>query len=207
MHSQTKLTQKNLTPIDGLNLLIEGNKRFTHNIGTHRNLIGQVVETSQGQYPFAVIHSCIDSRVPVELVFDQGIGDVFSSRVAGNIINEDVLGSMEFSCKVAGAKILIVMGHSSCGAVKGACDNVELGNLTTLLSKMSEVISSVEEVDDRTSANSSFVQRVADKNVEFTLNQIKEQSPILNKMFVSGEIIMIGAMYHVETGEVTFDLP
>ncbi len=203
MKAQTKETQGAITPQKAIELLKEGNKRFVQNNKANRNLIEQVGETRNGQYPFAVILSCIDSRVPAELVFDQGIGDVFSARVAGNIINEDVLGSIEFACKAAGSKLIVILGHSSCGAVKGACDHVELGNLTGLLNKIQPAIDAVDEEGERTSANTIFVQKVADKNVEIALKQLKEKSQVLREMLDNGEIGLIGAMYSVETGRVT----
>ncbi|PCJ80022.1 MAG: carbonic anhydrase [Flavobacteriales bacterium] len=204
MKTQTKETQEAVTPEGAMEILKEGNARFVQNLQTDRNLPEQVQETAKGQYPFAVILSCIDSRIPAEMVFDQGIGDIFSIRIAGNFINEDILGSMEFACKAAGSKLIVVMGHSSCGAVKGACDHVELGNLTGLLSKIQPAIDSVEEAGERTSVNKEFVQKVAYKNVEISMRQLKEKSPVLKEMLDNGEIGLVGAMYSVETGEVTF---
>jgi carbonic anhydrase len=155
MKTQIKLTQENLTPKCAHDLLVEGNKRFALNVKAQKNLQEQVFETSQGQYPFAIILSCIDSRAPAELVFDQGIGDIFSVRIAGNIVNDDILGSMEYACKVAGSKIVVVMGHTNCGAVTAACNRVELGNVTTLLNKIKPVVDSVSahhtKVNDRRS--------------------------------------------------------
>lgn len=204
MRTQTKEIQENLTPKDAHRVLAEGNMRFVENVKAQRNLKSQVLATSDGQYPFAAILSCIDSRVPAELIFDQGIGDIFSIRVAGNIINEDILGSIEFACKAAGAKLIVILGHSSCGAVKGACDHVELGNLTGLLNKIQPAIDAVEEGGDQSSANTGFVQKVADKNVEIALKQLKEKSAVLKEMLDKGEIGLVGAMYSVETGQVTF---
>ena len=204
MKTQTKETQTALTPEKALEILIEGNKRFVQNIKANRNLIEQVKETKDGQFPFAAILSCIDSRVPAEMVFDQGLGDIFSIRIAGNFINEDILGSMEFACKAAGAKLIVILGHSSCGAVKGACDHVELGNLTGLLNKIQPAIDLVNEDGEKSSSNPSFVQKVADKNVEFAIQQLKEKSSVLKEMLDNREIGLVGAMYSVETGEVTF---
>lgn len=204
MNTQTKDIQTKITPLAALQLLVEGNERFTKNSEWNRNLLKQVDETSTGQYPFAVVLSCIDSRLPTEKVFDQGIGDIFSIRIAGNFINDDILGSMEFACKVAGSKLIVVLGHSSCGAVKGACDNVELGNLTTMLSKIKPAVDSVEENGDRSSANPAFVQKVSDKNVELAIEQIKARSSVLNEMLESKQIEIVGGMYSVETGNVTF---
>jgi len=199
MNTQTKITQDSLSPQDAFNMLVEGNKRFTENIKAERNLQAQVSETSAGQYPFAVVLSCIDSRVPVELVFDQGIGDVFSARVAGNIINEDVLGSMEYSCKVAGSKLVVVMGHSKCGAVTAACKHVELGNITALLDKIQPAVNAVDE--DMSDAK---VEKVAAMNVKLSIERIRKESSILAEMEAAGEIKMVGAMYSVADGSVTF---
>jgi len=165
----------------------------------------QVNETRDGQWPFAIVLSCIDSRTSAELIFDQGLGDIFSVRIAGNIVNEDILGSMEFACKVAGSKFIVVLGHTKCGAVKGACDHVEMGNLTTLLSKLQPAID--EETitkKDRNSKNSDFVENVASINVRRAVNEIMQRSPILNEMIQNGEIGICGAMYNVETGVVDF---
>jgi len=205
MKTQTKDIQTKITPMAALQLLVEGNERFTKNSEWDRNLLTQVKETSSGQYPFAVVLSCIDSRVPAEKVFDQGIGDIFSIRIAGNFINDDILGSMEFACKVAGSKLIVVLGHSSCGAVKGACDNVELGNLTAMLSKIKPAVDAIEESGDRSSANPTFVQKVSDKNVELAIEQIKARSTVLNEMLESKQIEIVGGMYSVETGSVTFN--
>jgi carbonic anhydrase len=204
MRTPTKETQSKMTPEEVLKNLEDGNHRFLNNIKVERNLMQQVSETKDGQFPSAVILSCIDSRVPSEMIFDQGIGDIFNIRIAGNFINEDILGSMEFACKAAGSKLIVVLGHSSCGAVKGACDHVELGNLTGLLNKINPAIEAVEETDDRSSANKEFVQKVADKNVEIAMDQIKMKSPVLKEMLDNNEIGMIGGMYFVENGKVEF---
>lgn len=205
MRTHTKETQEALTPELALEILEEGNDRFVKNLKANRNLLQQVNETSEGQHPFAVILSCIDSRVPAELIFDQGLGDIFSIRIAGNFINDDILGSMEFACKIAGAKLVVVLGHSSCGAVKGACDNVELGNLTNMLSHIRPAVAEINETGDRSSKNKDFVQRVAERNVEIAIDQIKEQSSVLADMINNGEIGLVGGMYSVETGKVTFN--
>jgi len=199
MRTQTKITQDNLTPKDAHNILVEGNKRFTQNLKTQRDLQAQVLETSMGQYPFAVILSCIDSRVPAELVFDQGIGDVFSARVAGNIINEDILGSMEYACKVAGSKIVVVMGHSKCGAVTAACEHVELGNITTLLNKIQPAVKAVDE-----EMSAAKVEKVAAINVKLSIERIRKESSILSELEKEGKIEIVGAMYNVSDGTVTF---
>ena len=205
MKTLTKEMQVSLTPVMAIELLREGNKRFVNNLKVNRNLLQQVNETSGAQYPLAVVLSCIDSRTSAELIFDQGLGDIFSVRIAGNIINEDILGSMEFACKVAGAKALVVLGHSKCGAVKGACDHVEMGNLTNLLSKLQPAVYAEKTVTtDRTSANDEFVEKVATLNVKMAMHQIHDKSTILNDMIQKGEIAIIGGMYNVETGVVDF---
>ena len=205
MKTLTKEMQAAITPSMGLGLLKEGNKRFVNNLKVNRNLLQQANETSDGQHPFAVILSCIDSRTSAELIFDQGLGDVFSVRIAGNIVNEDILGSMEFACKVAGSKLVVVLGHTKCGAVKGACDHVEMGNLTALLSKLQP---SVEKEtitkEKRNSQNSEFVENVASINVKQMVNAIQERSVVLHEMIEKGEIGICGAMYNVETGNVEF---
>jgi len=199
MKTQTKLTQDSLSPKDAYNMLVEGNKRFTQSVKTDRDLLSQVSETSGGQYPFAVVLSCIDSRVPAELVFDQGIGDIFSARVAGNIVNEDVLGSMEYACKVAGSKVVVVMGHSKCGAVTSACKHVELGNITALLDKIQPAVNAVDE-----EMSDAKVEKVAAMNVQLSIERIRKESSILAEMEAAGEIKMVGAMYSVADGSVTF---
>jgi carbonic anhydrase len=205
MKTLTKEMQMSLTPVKAIELLREGNKRFVNNLKVNRNLLQQVNETSGGQYPLAVVLSCIDSRTSAELIFDQGLGDIFSVRIAGNIINEDILGSMEFACKVAGAKALVVLGHSKCGAVKGACDHVEMGNLTNLLSKLQPAVHAEKTVTtNRSSANDEFVEKVATLNVKMAMHQIHDKSTILNDMILKGEIAIIGGMYNVETGVVDF---
>lgn len=205
MKTLTKEMQSSLTPQKAIELLRDGNKRFVNNLKVNRNLLQQVNETSAGQYPLAVVLSCIDSRTSAELIFDQGLGDIFSVRVAGNIINEDILGSMEFACKVAGAKAVVVLGHSKCGAVKGACDHVEMGNLTNLLSKLQPAVYAEKTITaDRTSSNDAFVEKVATLNVLMAMHQIHEKSTILNDMIIKGEIALIGGMYDVETGIVDF---
>jgi len=205
MKTLNKEMQAKVTPQQAIELLKEGNKRFVNNLKVNRNLLQQVNETSAGQYPLAVILSCIDSRTSAELIFDQGLGDIFSVRIAGNIVNEDILGSMEFACKVAGSKALVVLGHSKCGAVKGACDHVEMGNLTNLLSKLQPAVHAEKTVtSDRSSANNEFVEKVATLNVKMAMHQIHDKSTILNDMIQKGEIAIIGGMYNVETGAVEF---
>lgn len=206
MRTQTKETQSSLTPEKALQILKEGNQRFLNNQKADRDLLQQVKETSKGQFPFATILSCIDSRTSTELIFDQGIGDVFSIRIAGNILNEDILGSMEFGCKAAGSKLLVVLGHTKCGAIYGACNHVEMGNLTTLLKKVKPAIESENETpeDERTGSNDKFVYNVTENNIHLTIDRIRKESQVLADMEKNGEIRIIGGMYDVETGEVTF---
>jgi carbonic anhydrase len=205
MKTVTKEIQTAITPVMALDLLKEGNKRFISNLKLNRNLLQQANDTSDGQHPFAVILSCIDSRTSAELIFDQGLGDVFSVRIAGNIINEDILGSMEFGCKVAGSKIIVVLGHTKCGAIKGACDHVEMGNLTALLSKISPAVDNETETkENRNSSNSVFVENVASINVKQTVQAIMDRSPILSEMIQSGQLGIIGGIHDISTGEVTF---
>ena len=205
MKTLTKEMQAAITPSKALELLKEGNQRFVSNLKINRNLLQQANETSDGQHPFAVILSCIDSRTSAELIFDQGLGDVFSVRIAGNIINEDILGSMEFGCKVAGSKIIVVLGHTKCGAVKGACDHVEMGNLTALLTKIRPAVDDETETkENRNSGNPVFVENVSVINVKRTVKSIMERSPILKEMIESGEIGIVGGSHDITTGEVTF---
>jgi carbonic anhydrase len=205
MKTLTKEMQNAITPLMALELLKDGNKRFVNNLKVNRNLLQQANETSDGQHPFAVILSCIDSRTSAELIFDQGLGDVFSVRIAGNIINEDILGSMEFGCKVAGSKIIVVLGHSKCGAVKGACDHVEMGNLTALLSKIRPAVDDEETItQNRNSNNAEFVEKVALINVKRTVKSILQRSPILKEMVEKGEIGIVGGTHDLATGHVSF---
>jgi len=205
MKTLTRDLRDALTPPMAIELLRKGNERFVNNLKANRNLLQQVNETSDGQHPMAIILSCIDSRTSAELIFDQGLGDIFSCRIAGNILNEDILGSMEFACKAAGAKVVVVLGHSKCGAVKGACDGVRLGNLTTLLNKIEGAVAlESETVHDRTSQNGPFVERVAEINVLLVKRQILERSPVLATMIANGEIALLGGMYDVDSGAVNF---
>lgn len=205
MKTLTREMQDALTPEQAFQILKKGNERFINNLKANRNLLQQVNETSDGQHPFAVILSCIDSRTSAELIFDQGLGDVFSIRIAGNILNEDILGSMEFACKLAGAKIIVVLGHTKCGAIKGACDHAKLGNLTTLLDKIKPAIDSEYTTkENRNSSNASFVERVADLNVKLTVKAITERSEILRDMIQNGLVSLVGGMYDVGSGIVTF---
>lgn len=185
--------------------LKEGNKRFIESNLKDKDYTEQINATANGQFPFAAVLSCIDSRVPAEIIFDQGIGDLFNVRIAGNFVNDDILGSLEFACKIAGAKVIVVLGHSSCGAVKGACDNVEIGKLTGMLEKLKPAIEATQgDYTDRTSKNEAFVQEVANNNVALTAKDIYNQSTVLKEMTDNEEILIIGAMYNVATGQVTF---
>jgi len=205
MKAHTKVTQSSITPKLALEILKEGNERFVGNLKYNRDLLQQVNETRDGQWPFAVVLSCIDSRTSAELVFDQGLGDIFSVRIAGNIANEDILGSIEFACKVAGSKFIVVLGHTKCGAVKGACDHVEMGNLTALLAKLRPAVDDETSTkQERNSSNSEFVENVAAINVHRTVDAILQRSYILHEMIKNGEVGICGAMYNVETGVVDF---
>ena len=207
MNAQTKASQDAISPAKALELLQEGNQRFIAKQQVERDLNLQVDQTSTGQFPFATVLSCIDSRVPAELVFDQGIGDIFSVRIAGNFVNTDILGSMEFASKLAGTKLILVLGHTACGAVKGACDHAELGNLTAMLGNITPAVEAITEpadAADRTSANIDFVNAVGTKNVELTIERIREESPVLAEMEQAGEIQIIGGMYDIATGKVNF---
>lgn len=207
MRTQTLETQTHLTPQWALDILLEGNKRFVNNLKANRDLLKQVNETSTGQFPFAAVLSCIDSRTSAELVFDQGLGDIFSIRIAGNCVNEDILGSMEFACKVAGSKLILVLGHSRCGAIKGACDDVRMGNLTALLTKLRPAVDDTPTPGARNSSNAPFVEDVALRNVQLSMEQIPQRSPILKEMNEKGEIMIVGAMYDVETGRIELVQP
>jgi len=205
MKTLTKKMQADITPTIALDLLQEGNKRFLNNLKVNHNLLQQAYETSDEQHPFAVVLSCIDSRTSVELIFDQGLGDVFSVRIAGTIINGDILGSIEFCCKVVGAKLIVVLGHTKCGAIRGACDKVEMGNLTALLSKIQPAINAEKTVtENRTSSNDEFVEKVAAINVKRTVNAIMERSPILKEMIETGACGIVGGHHDISTGEVHF---
>ena len=205
MKTLTKEMQNAISPSKALDILKEGNRRFVNNLKINRNLLQQANETSDGQHPFAVILSCIDSRTSAELIFDQGLGDVFSVRIAGNIVNEDILGSMEFGCKVAGAKIIVVLGHTKCGAIKGACDNVELGNLTSLISKIKPAVDQETVTsNNRTSSNANFVENVAELNVSLSVKNILLKSPIIAEMVKNDQIGIVGGVHDISTGEVKF---
>jgi carbonic anhydrase len=202
---QTRDSQAAMTPAAALTRLEEGNTRFVEGRSRARNLPAKIAATASGQYPFAVVLSCLDSRQPVELIFDQTLGDLFNARVAGNVLNDDILGSMEFACKVSGAKLIVVLGHSNCGAVKGAIDNVELGHLTSLLQRIKPAIDAVPaDIRPRDSKNEAFVQSVAEANVAMSGDQIVRRSPILREMLERGEIGLATGMYDLSTGRVRF---
>ena len=207
MKTHTIETQSSVTPEKALKFLKDGNERFVQNLMVNRNLLQQVNETRDGQWPFAAILSCIDSRTSAELIFDQGLGDVFSIRIAGNVVNTDIIGSLEFACKVAGSKLIVVLGHSSCGAIKGACDHVELGNLTELLSKIQPAVyeeKNTKDLDQRNSKNKTFVDNVTELNVRRSVRTIISRSYILEQMLERGEIAIIGGIHHLESGKVEF---
>lgn len=204
MRTHTKETQTNLTPDKAIEILKEGNERFVNNLKANRNLLQQVNDTSNGQFPFATILSCIDSRTSAELIFDQGLGDIFSIRIAGNILNEDILGSMEFATKIAGSKVILVLGHTKCGAIAGACNHVEMGNLTTLLNKVKPAIEIENSTsENRTGSNEQFVYNVTNNNVKLTIDRIRKESSIIAELEETGKIKIVGGMYDIETGEVS----
>ncbi len=205
MKPHTKETQEATTPELALQYLREGNERFVNNNGRNRNLLEQVRKTSDEQFPIAVTLSCIDSRTSCELVFDQGIGHIFSIRIAGSVINEDVLGCMEFACNIAGSKLIVVLGHTKCGAIQAACDNVEKGNLSTLLNKIQPSVYYEKTVaENRTAENSEFVEKVSEIQVKRSVEKIVEESLILREMIGNKKIGLIGAIYDVDTGRVEF---
>lgn len=200
-------TQASMTPTRALEILKKGNGRFVNNLKANRDLLQQANETRDGQWPFAVILSCIDSRTSAELIFDQGLGDVFSIRIAGNVVNTDIVGSLEFACKVAGSKLIVVLGHTNCGAVKGACDHVEMGNLTELLSKIQPAVyqeTMTSDTETRTSKNAEFVENVAHINIKNSVKSIINRSYILEQMIEKGDVAIIGAKHHLDTGIVEF---
>jgi carbonic anhydrase len=204
-HVMTKEEQAKLTPDQVLQEFIDGNKRFQSGVTTVRDHSEQARKSAPGQFPKAVVLSCLDSRVPVEDVFDQGLGDIFVGRVAGNFVNEDLLGSMEFACKVAGAKLVLVMGHQHCGAVKGAIDDVKLGNITAMLAKIKPAVKMSQDfTGEKTSKNDEFVKHVSENNVKYAIQQIREKSPILKEMEDKGEIKIVGAFYRLTDGTLEF---
>ncbi len=207
MKAHTLETQASITPLRALEILKEGNQRFINNLKVNRNLLQQANDTREGQWPFAVVLSCIDSRTSAELIFDQGLGDIFSIRIAGNIVNTDIIGSIEFACKVAGSKLIVVLGHTKCGAIKGACDHVEMGNLTELLSKIQPAVyqeKQTELKEHRNSENAEFVENVSSLNVKRSVKMVVDRSYILEQMIEKGEIAIIGAKHNLDTGIVDF---
>ena len=203
--TQTAATQAALSPEQALEMLREGNQRFVDGEMLERDYAEQVEATATGQYPYGVVLGCIDSRVPPEIVFDQGIGDIFAPRIAGNFVNTDILGSMEFATAVAGSKVVVVLGHTSCGAVKGTCDDVELGNLTHTLSNIAPAVYAVKGHEGaRNSKNAAFVQAVAEANVHHTVQNILDRSPVMKGLVDEGKLLVVGAMHDVATGEVTW---
>lgn len=207
MKAHTRETQANTTPTMALGYLRDGNRRFVQNLKANRDLLQQANETREGQWPFATVLSCIDSRTSAELIFDQGLGDIFSIRIAGNIVNTDIIGSMEFACGVAGSKLLVVLGHSRCGAIKGACDHVEMGNLTELLAKLHPAVYQERSVTDpalRNSKNAAFVENIARINVRRSVLAVIERSYILERMIEEGKIGVVGGMHNLDTGVVDF---
>jgi carbonic anhydrase len=207
VHTHSEETQVTMTPEKALRFLQDGHLRFLANLRANRNLRQQVVDTREGQWPFAAVLGCIDSRVPAEIVFDQGIGDIFSARIAGNCVTDEMVGSLEFSCKIAGAKLIVVMGHTSCGAIKGACDDVKLGKLTNLLAHIKPAVDAVTEPEDRATRNSKngeFVQNVAKTNVRLMAQKLLDESPVLQELLADRAIDIVTAMYDVSNGTVDF---
>lgn len=205
MRTHTRETQNGVSPDQALQYLKEGNERFMQNLKANRNLLQQVNETADGQFPFAAILSCMDSRTSAELIFDQGLGDIFSIRVAGNVLNEDILGSMEYACGVAGSKLVLVLGHTKCGAIVGACDHVELGNLTSLLHKVKPALDrETQTTQDRSSRNPEFVKNVTELNVKLTLERVRRESELLADLEARKQIKLVGGLYCVDSGRVSF---
>lgn len=206
MYKHSKEMQSSLSPEKALQFLKEGNSRFVNNLRANRDLLQQVNATRDGQYPFATVLSCMDSRTSAELIFDQGLGDIFSIRIAGNVLNQDIIGSMEFATKVVGTKVIVVLGHTNCGAIKGACDDVHLGNLTQLLEKIKPAIESETSTaaENRNGKNSQFVENVTKLNVHHVIKQIMDESPIIAELVNTGAIRIVGGIYQLESGIVDF---
>ena len=200
----TKETQSAITPEEVLQLMIDGHNRYLEGKMLNRNLIEQVKATASAQYPYAVVLNCLDSRVIPESVFDQGIGDIFDARVAGNFVNDDILGSMEFACKITGAKLILVVGHTNCGAIKGAIDDAELGNLTQLLDKIKPAVARTKYDGDKSSKNLEYVDLVSKENVLMAIENIKLRSPVLKEMLDKNEIMIAGCMYNISDGTIEF---
>lgn len=205
MKTISKNEQYQITPDQALDLLQAGNQRFIQNLRFNRNLLQQVNETAEGQYPFAAILSCIDSRTPAELIFDQGLGDIFSIRIAGNIVNDDIIGSLEFACQAAGSKLIVVLGHTNCGAIKGACDDTSLGHLTQLLEKIKPAIQQENSFkEQRNGTNLAYVNEVAKINISNSIQNILNKSSILRKLKEEKTIKIVGGLYDISSGEVLF---
>lgn len=205
MWAHTKETQDKVTPQKALEYLKEGNLRFLNNLRADRNLLKQVNQTSEGQFPFAAILSCIDSRTSAELIFDQGLGDIFSIRIAGNVLNDDILGSMEYACSMANSRIIVVLGHTKCGAIISACNEIRSGNFTGLINKIKPAIDrETITIDSRNGSNYEFVNRVSVHNVNLVISQIRSQSQILCDLEQQGKILIVGALYNIDTGVVDF---
>ena len=202
--TQTKELQDKTTPSDALQMLKEGNNRFVENVMFQRNLPEQMHATAKSQYPFAIVLSCIDSRVAPEITFDEGLGDIFDARIAGNFVNDDILGSMEFACKVTGAKLILVMGHTNCGAIKGAIDDAQLGNMTQMLTKIKPAVEKTSYDGEKSSKNYDYVDMVAKENVLLAIEEIKSKSTVLKEMYDEGEIDIVGCMYDLENGKVEY---
>jgi len=202
--TKTKELQDKTTPSDALQMLKDGNNRFVENVMFQRNLPEQMHATAKGQYPFAIVLSCIDSRVAPEITFDEGLGDIFDARIAGNFVNDDILGSMEFACKVTGAKLILVMGHTNCGAIKGAIDDAQLGNITQMLTKIKPAVDKTVYDGDKSSKNYDYVDLVAKENVLLAIEEIKSKSPVLKEMYDKGEIDIVGCMYNLNDGKVEY---
>ena len=203
MFSPTKEAQNSISPKKAIEILKQGNERFINNNLLKRDLLQHVKASSNGQYPLAVVLSCIDSRVPTEIIFDQGISNIFNARVAGNIINEDILGSMEYACKVAGSKAIVVLGHTKCGAIISACKRVKLGNITELLSKIDPSVNKVIG-QGNTTDNEEKIHQITVENIKLAMEDIVKKSSILKELAESGEIKIVGAIYDVHTGKVDF---
>jgi len=203
--TMTRETQQAITPDEALAMLKRGNQRFIEDKMVNRDYAAQVKQTSRGQFPFASIVSCLDSRIPPAIVFDRGVGDLFVARLAGNFVNDDTLGSLEFASKLAGSKLIVVMGHTECGAVQGACDGAQLGLLTATLANINPAVNAVQgDYKPRSSKNPDFVQAVAEKNVHLTMQKLRDRSIVLREMIDSGEVGLVGAMYDVASGQVSF---
>ena len=202
--ARTREEQTAITPEEALQTLKQGHERFRSGDRRETDFLNKAKLTSAGQFPIAAIVSCLDSRIPVEIVFDQSIGDVFVARIAGNFVNDDILGSLEFATKLAGAKLIVVLGHSACGAVMGACDNAQLGLLTKTLANIRPAVEAVQGHDPRNSSNPEFVQAVAEENVRHTLREVRNRSQVLRELLDQGQIGLVGAMYDISTGAVTF---